>query len=214
MNYFIKRLVTCLFAGSLFVSSLLQASPDAEQELFLLLEQLQSLEGRFQQTITDERGEIVQEARGELLVKRPGKLLWSTQEPYQHQVITDGQTLWIYDLDLEQVTQQAFTNNLDQAPALLLSGDIKAISEQFVIDAVETGETLKHYSLQPKAQGSVFSSIEVVFNQAALSKLLLKDNFGQLTDISFDQVKMNPVLADKRFQFTPPEHVDLIINDR
>jgi len=196
---------------TLFSQLALSEEKSAENRLFDLLSKLDSMQADFQQQVINEQGELLQETSGGMTIKRPGKLLWITRIPYQHQVITDGETLWVYDLDLEQVTQQAFVRSLDQAPALLLSGDLTAISEQFVITNHQDKQN--EFRLTPKNEGSVFAHIELHFEENQLDRLILNDNFGQRTDIAFNHVLVNLPVQDKQFIFTPPEHVDLIINE-
>lgn len=207
----IKRILVASLLLATFSQSALTEENSAADHLFRLLEQLSSIQADFQQQVISEQGELLQETSGGMTVKRPGKLLWITRIPYQHQVITNGETLWIYDLDLEQVTQQAFVQSLDQAPALLLSGNLAAISEQFVITR-QQGE-LNQFSLTPKNEGSVFSYIELHFAEDQLERLILNDNFGQRTDISFSHVLINSPIQDEQFTFEPPADVDLIINE-
>lgn len=199
-----------LFLATFNPSASAEENPDADR-LFKLLEQLNSIQADFQQQVISEQGELLQETSGGMTVKRPGKLIWITRIPYQHQVITNGETLWIYDLDLEQVTQQAFVQSLDQAPALLLSGNLTAIAEQFVITS-QQGE-LNQFTLTPKNEGSVFSFIKLHFAGGQLERLILNDNFGQRTDISFNHVLINLPIRDEQFNFEPPADVDLIINE-
>ena len=185
---------------------------DAVAQLNQLFQGMDTLQGRFQQTIVGRNEEVLQQASGLLQVKRPHQLKWFTQEPYQHQIITDGNILWVYDLDLEQATRQAFASNLDQAPALLLSGDITAISERFTISQILQSDGGQRFQLQPRLEGSVFSSIVIGFVDQQLSELLLSDNFGQQTRIVFSDLQINKLIADEQFQFVPPEQVD-VIND-
>ena len=195
-----------------FSSQWVLAEKTAENHLFALLQEINSLQAGFEQQVRNEQGEVLQQTTGEMLIKRPGKLLWITQTPYQHQVITDGDTLWVYDLDLEQVTQQPFVHSLDQAPALLLSGDLEAISNQFTITN-QVDDDQQRFTLTPINEGSVFSSLELRFAGNRLDRLVLSDNFAQRTAIRFTNLSINPPIEDAQFSFVPPEHVDLIINE-
>ena len=130
-----------LFGRSLAIFSLLfsccaaaESRLDSVEKLTRLLSPMESLEGQFEQSIFAEDGQLMQQASGRLKIKRPRQMIWETLQPYQHKVVTNGVLLWIHDLDLEQVTQQEFGDNLDQAPALLLSGNVQALSEKFVIE--------------------------------------------------------------------------------
>jgi outer membrane lipoprotein carrier protein len=188
------------------------ASADpATEQLNAQLANMQAFKTNFRQTISDEKGELLQEASGELIIQRPRKLYWSTQQPYQHLVVTDGKTLWVYDIDLEQVSRQPFSDELDQAPALLLSGEIEQISKHYAVSTSMVDSTLR-FELLPKKPGSVFQRMTIDFNNKKLLGMSLTDNFGQLTDIIFSELELNPEIDPELFNFSPPEGLD-VIND-
>jgi len=186
--------------------------PAAEQ----LAEQLQSMDSltaRFNQSITDARGDQLQQAEGTLAVKRPRRFYWRTESPYEHLVVTDGILLWLYDIDLEQITKQPFSADLDRAPALLLSGELEEINKQYTIKLQRLGRDELQFTLLPNNADSLFRLLTISFGKHGLKAMTLKDSFDQLTEISFSDVKLNPRLKDKLFEFTPPEGIDVISNE-
>ena len=189
------------------------ASADpATEQLNAQLANMQAFKTHFRQTISDEKGELLQEASGELIIQRPRKLYWSTQQPYQHLVVTDGKVLWVYDIDLEQVSRQPFSDELDQAPALLLSGEIEQISKHYAVSTSMVDSTLR-FELLPKKPGSVFQRMTIDFNNKKLLGMSLTDNFGQLTEIIFSELELNPQIDPELFNFSPPEGLDVIIDE-
>jgi outer membrane lipoprotein carrier protein len=205
----VKYLFTAL--ALLFAVFTASADPAAEQ-LNAQLANMQAFKTNFTQKITDEKGELLQEASGELIIQRPRKLYWSTKHPYQHLVVTDGKVLWIYDIDLEQVSRQPFSDELDQAPALLLSGEIAQISKHYVVSTSMVDNTLR-FELLPKKSGSVFQRMTIDFNNKKLLGMSLADNFGQLTEIIFSKLELNPQIDPGLFNFSPPEGLDVIIDE-
>lgn len=201
-----------LTAFALIVAACSSHAEPAAEQLNAQLASMQSFKTDFSQKIRDEKGFLLQEASGELIIQRPRKLYWSTREPYQHLVVTDGTVLWIYDIDLEQVTRQPFSDELDQAPALLLSGEIDQITKHYDISTVLDDNTLR-FKLLPKKAGSVFQLMTIDFRDKKLHGMSLTDNFGQLTEISFTKLVLNPSIDPELFNFTPPDGLDVIIDE-
>lgn len=216
MNYSIKqpfsrRIMAAVFIGCAPFSVF--ADQSAVESLADRLKPMESLTATFSQIITDDRNELMQDAKGVLAVKRPRKFYWLTQQPYEHLVVTDGVVLWQYDIDLEQITKQAFTADLDKAPALLLSGDIEQISKQFDVEVLPINNTIEQFTLTPLVEDGLFQKLTIVFDSEGLVSMSLLDNFDQLTDIQFSDVVLNPDVTDQQFQFVPPDDVDVIVND-
>ena len=177
------------------------------------LKPMTSLTAAFTQTIRDDRNELMQDAQGILVLKRPRKFYWLTRQPYEHLVVTDGIVLWQYDIDLEQITKQAYTADLDKAPALLLSGDIEEISRQFNIEMRSINSVAEQFILTPLVADGLFQKLTIAFDVSGLLSMSLLDNFDQITDIQFSDVVLNPDISDQQFEFSPPRDVDVIIND-
>ena len=203
-----------IFIVLLCLSPVLSASElTAVERLAGQFQLMNSLNAHFDQKIKDSRGELLQQASGTLTVKRPRQFYWRTEEPYQHLVVTDGKLLWLYDIDLEQITRDIFSADLDKAPALLLSGEIDGISDQYTIDyqAIEDGS--RQFILIPKNSDSLFQVLTITFSDDGLQAMSLKDSFDQLTEIQFTEVILNPEVADQLFQFMPPDGIDVINNE-
>ena len=208
----------CLFAilsSSLLINPALAADAaelesGAAAELAQQLKSMRSMTANFHQQIADHRGSVLQKATGILKVKRPRRFYWLTQEPYEHLVVTNGKQLWLYDIDLEQITQQAFSADLDKAPALLLSGEIAEISQQYQVELVATEGQGKQYKLTPNSPDSLFKLLTIQFSGGMIAAMTLQDSFDQLTDIQFSDVKLNPVIDDTLFEFIAPEGIDVI----
>lgn len=203
-----KRIYWMLMA--LLLSTAAQ-SETASEQLSKLLTPMKTMTGQFVQQIRDRDNILLQEAEGEFVVSRPKKLFWKTTNPYEHLVVTDGQVLWLYDLDLEQATRQPFSSDLDQAPALLLSGEINALEERYMVSQPDANG--QKFQLKPRVEGGVFKTLVIEFKSGSPTHLQLVDQFGQKTDISFRGIILNPAVNDAQFEFSPPDDVDVIINE-
>ena len=185
------------------------ADDAALQRLSVRLDGLKSLQAQFVQTVSDEKGKVLQTSQGSLAVKRGNHLRWETSSPFAYLILTDGSTLWRYDHDLEQATRQKFKGELADTPALILSGDMARISANYEVN-IEQGGSGEYFHLVPKQKNALFHSLTLLFSGNSVSQLVLQDNLDQRTEIRFNSVVNNPALADSLFHFDPPKGVDVV----
>jgi outer membrane lipoprotein carrier protein len=205
------RLIRMLLLAVLSFSSVAAVADDsrAVQRLTELLNQAQTLSARFSQLTLDGSGTQLQETAGQLALKRPGLFRWHTDAPMEQLLVSNGEKVWLYDPDLEQVTIQTLDQRLTHTPALLLSGDVSKISENFEISHSESGNVVD-FILKPKSKDSLFDSLRLSFRNKVLNDMQLIDSIGQRTNILFLGVKMNEVQDDGLFTFDIPEGADVI----
>ncbi len=208
-NLFGKLSAALLLSVSAY---LVQADDAAVQKLGVKLEPLAVLQAQFVQTVSDDKGKVLQTSEGTLAVKRVNRLRWETTSPYAYLIVTDGKVLWRYDRDLEQATKQPFNGELADAPALILSGDMARIRARYDVKW-EQGSAGEWFTLIPKAQKPLFRELKLLFSTNGLTELDLTDNLAQRTEIRFSAVKVNPALPDSLFSFTPPAGVDVVADE-
>lgn len=171
---------------------------------------LTTYRAQFEQTTRDQYGQVVQEARGELQLARPGKFRWDYREPYEQLVLGDGKKLWTYDADLEQATVKPQSEVLSGSPAELLS---QAVSPRqlFTVTAGRAEGPLQHYELTPRdTETSGYSRIGMTFLKQELLSMELVDGFGQITEIRFLHPQHNVDIPASTFAFVLPKGADLI----
>ncbi|WP_296405728.1 outer membrane lipoprotein chaperone LolA [Psychrobacter sp.] len=145
---------------------------------------------------------------GTMSLQRPNNFRWNITSPSEQLIVTDGNMLWVYDKDLQQVTRQNADQQVGNTPALLLSGDTSKIANNFKI--TQPNATKNYYVLYPKNKGSNFNSLAVSFNGGKPVMMVLNDSLGQVTSIKFNNVKLNSSIPSSQFKFTPPKGVDII----
>jgi outer membrane lipoprotein carrier protein len=172
------------------------------------LDSVQSLTADFEQEIWmgDTR---VQTDRGSLSLKRPNRFRWNYVDPTELVVAADGKQLWIYDVELEQVTVAPFDDSLGASPATLLAGD-GDVREQFDVVQTYTADGLDWVKLAPRGGGSDFTSVLIGFSGTAPRRLELVDGLNEVTRIQLDNLDLNPDLADNVFELDVPANVDVI----
>ncbi len=218
-KFFVKLLITLFsvaFVNASFANSI-------AQELSEKLGLLQSFQGEFQQTLKDSNDQLLQETSGQFVLVRPGFFRWETQQPFPQLLISNLETIWLYDPDLEQVTVKPYDQSIAQTPALLLSGDAGKISQYYKVenkklekDQIEpAGNT--SYRLLPLDKDALFTELIVDFElkqeQQQLIQMLLIDSLGQTTTFRFINGRYNQPIDKQQFNFVPPTGTDVIIGN-
>ena len=168
-----------------------------------------TLQGRFEQSLVDADGNVLERTAGTLEIQRPGQFRWSYTEPYAQLLIADGLNIWSYDVDLAQVTVKQQQEALANTPALLLSGSSDAMQQFEQNDSfVEAGTTW--VSLSPKNTDSGFLRVELGFKHGILDRMVFYDNLEQTTLVALYDVAIDDPIAQDRFQFDVPAGVDVV----
>ena len=168
-----------------------------------------TLQGRFEQSLIDAEGVVIERSSGTLEIERPGRFRWSYSEPYEQWLVADGLNIWSYDVDLAQVTVKAQVKALANTPALLLGGGEDALS-QFSFDGsmVEKGTTWVR--MIPIDSKSGFERMELGFMNGHLTRMVFFDNLEQTTLVALYDVTTNEPIDSERFDFRVPDDVELV----
>lgn len=183
-----------------------QAEPSWFTEFFT---GLRTLQADFDQQVMDGNRQLLQSSQGHMWIMRPGRFRWDYETPYRQQLVADGDRLWSYDEELEQVTVQPASALLTSTPAMLLSGD-KPLASLFSIEEAAEAEGKQQVTLIPKSDDSNVTRLQVYFSGKLLTRIDAEDSFGNTTSFSFTALQRNPELDEKIFSFTPPAGTDVI----
>ena len=148
MRVLLSALLAVLWCGAAQAAS--QTNADTAR-LVSILQKTNTLSGQFSQLTLDSAGTNLQETKGEMAVQRPGMFRWHTDAPAEQLLVSDGKKVWLYDPDLNQVTVQTLDKRLTNTPALLLSGDLKKIADNFSV-SLKTLEDTEEFTLIPKGK--------------------------------------------------------------
>jgi outer membrane lipoprotein carrier protein len=178
-------------------------------ELQAFVEGTKSAKATFAQKTTDKSGRLVQQSTGTFTFARPGKFRWTYDKPLEQLIVGDGERVWVYDRDLNQVIVRRMSQALGSTPAALLAGD-NTLEKNFTLVDGGTSDGLDWVDATPKSTDAGFSAVRMGFRDHLPRAMLLTDNFGQLTRLTFDHLERNPALAADAFRFTPPAGADVI----
>ncbi|MEK7991453.1 MAG: outer membrane lipoprotein chaperone LolA [Thiotrichaceae bacterium] len=194
----------------LLLGLLLSTNLYAQQDLAVFLQDLTTLQADFIQRLYADTGELLEETEGQMSIQRPNHFRWAYQVPYQQLIVADGQSVWIYDEDLEQVTIKDFDTALGKTPALLLTSSQLRVEQDFNVIKLDSQSEYTRLQLEPKGEDTQFEKIILTLDGTELRGLDLVDNLDQTTTMHFKNMKRNSRLDKKLFRFIPPEDADII----
>ena len=170
----------------------------------------------FTQVVTapprDGQAARTKKSSGSFEFSRPGRFKFVYKKPFEQFIVADGQTLWLYDVDLNQVTARKQAQALGSTPAALIASasDMSALQADFTLTAVPDSDGLEWVQATPKAKDSSLQYVRVGFKGADLAALDILDSFGQLSSMRFTTLQSNVTLESNSFAFKPPAGADLI----
>lgn len=165
----------------------------------------------FRQVVTAKSGRVPQASSGTFAFARPDKFRWSYDKPYAQLLVGDGDKLWIYDRDLNQVIVKKLDRALGATPASLLAGD-NTFEKNFVLIDGGNADGLDFVEAKPKSPDTGFDQIRIGFKENLPRTMELHDSFGQVTQLTFDAFERNPTIDPALFRFVPPPGADVIGN--
>jgi outer membrane lipoprotein carrier protein len=194
----------------LCLSSLVLAK-DASDRLQDYLKEMNAYSANFVQTTHDAKGNLQQQGEGRFVLEQPGRFRWVVKQPFPQTVVSDGESVWVYDPDLEQVSIDHVDERAAKTPAVLLTGSTEEIKRYYRISS--SRDSLKEtFILNPKDEGSLFTMLVLNFVDEELVEMQIEDSLGQFTKIAFTDVTVNPELEASVFSVAFPDYVDVLDN--
>ncbi|RYF70824.1 MAG: outer membrane lipoprotein chaperone LolA [Comamonadaceae bacterium] len=170
----------------------------------------------FTQTVTapsrDGQPPRVKTSTGTFEFQRPGKFKFDYQKPFAQTIVADGKTLWLYDAELNQVTQRAQAQALGSTPAALIAAapNLRALQADFMLEGEAARDGFEWVKATPKNKDGQLQSVQVGFQGDNLAALEILDSFGQRSVLKFSKVEVNPSLGAGTFAFKAPAGADVL----
>ncbi|MCA1856516.1 outer membrane lipoprotein chaperone LolA [Massilia oculi] len=170
-----------------------------------------SARGEFtqQQLSKSKGGKAAPVSSGSFVFARPGKFIWTYQKPYEQLLQADGETLYIYDKDLNQVTTRKLGNALGSSPAAILFGS-NDLEKNFTLSEAGERDGAEWLTAVPKAKDTAFEQIGIGLKGGVPVAMELKDQFGQVSLLKFTNFQRNPALGAQHFRFEVPKGADVV----
>ncbi len=208
----IKKLVALL----LIAICALNTRAGGLESLEVFVKSVKTGRADFTQVVTppsrDGQAPRIKTSTGTFEFSRPGQFKFVYKKPFEQTIVADGQTLWLYDVDLNQVTARKQAQALNSTPAALIASasDLKALQADFTLTAEPEKDGIEWVSAIPKSKDNQVQSVRIGFRTGALAVLEILDSFGQKSRMSFSAFAANAPVDAATFQFKPPAGADVV----
>jgi outer membrane lipoprotein carrier protein len=143
---------------------------------------------------------------------RPNRFRFDYKKPFEQTIVADGQTLWLYDVDLKQVTSRKQAEALGSTPAALIASapDLASLRKDFNLQAAGEKDGLQWAQATPKAKEGQLHMVKIGFRGNELAALEILDSFGQRSMLTFNKMQLNASVSPEVFNFKPPQGADVV----
>lgn len=162
----------------------------------------------FTQTVISPDGAKRRISSGTFEFSRPNRFRFTYSKPFEQLIVADGQRLWVYDPDLNQVVSRKQSSALAATPAALLAGG--QIERDFVLSSEPLRDGLEWVKAVPRQADGGFESLRIGFRSGELAAVEILDNLGQRSVLQFRSLKLNVPLPADRLVFSVPKGADVI----
>jgi outer membrane lipoprotein carrier protein len=204
------RLKMSMFIAAVFSAAFpLLAHAGAIEQLQAFTTGTHAASGDFTQTLLKaQSGRPIPPSAGSFSFARPGKFRWLYVKPYEQTLLADGEKLWMYDKDLNQVTVRKLGTALGESPAAILFGS-NDLAAKFTLKEAGARDGLEWLEAFPKGKESTFQSVAIGFKEGLPYAMELRDAFGQTSVLKFSNLVRNPTLGAQQFKFEVPKGADV-----
>ena len=179
---------------------------EAREFLIQSLEEIKSMQSFFEQGVGDSDKSVT----GQLLFQRPNLFRMEISPPVSQLITSDGESLWTYDKDLEQVVVKDLMNSLAEMPFMRLLSEPRDFLEGKEIFSRLEDE--KRFKITMKENESPIKFVELDFTSGLISRILVASRVGAPLEVFFKQMLLLDKLPNEEFIFVIPKNIDLIDN--
>ena len=184
------------------------SAADAVETLRSFVRDVKSGHAEFTQTVTSPDGVKKKTSSGSFDFSRPNRFRFAYAKPFEQTIVGDGEKVWIYDADLNQVSSRKLGQALGATPAALLAGG--SLERDFDLANLPARDGLEWAEAKPKAKDGAFQAVRVGFKGGELAALEIIDSFGQRSLLRFNGFVANAPVNAEAFRFKVPAGADLI----
>jgi outer membrane lipoprotein carrier protein len=194
-----------------FLLSAYAQGDSAVNQLVAILSQSSSMQADVEQLTLDQGGVELQEVKARLVMQKPDHFYWELSEPYEELMVTNGDKVWIYEPDLDQVTIRDFETDLSRTPLLFLNADAELLARTYSVSRnVLPDSQYARFVLLPLEPGSQLERLSLTFLEDKLEEMQYETTLGQSISLYFSNLEVNFAVDMDLFEFMPPTGIEII----
>jgi outer membrane lipoprotein carrier protein len=175
---------------------------------------IRTLEAKFAETYKG--AGMTRTETGTLLLKKPGRMRWDYDQPHPKLFLTDGSIAWFY-VPGEQQARRTPVKELDdlRSPLRYLLGktklekELRGLSMASDVQPLVPGNVVLR-GVPRGMQERVAETLLEVTPEGVISRIVVEELDGSVTEFRFLQQKENVEISDRQFQFTAPAGVEVV----
>jgi outer membrane lipoprotein carrier protein len=200
----LSALLFLLLVNPVFAQAEVEGKVDDKADLKQRIKQLTTFEASFSQKVVDSDGKEIMQGKGKVHLSHPSLIRWHAIEPDENLLVSDGKTLWVYNVDLEEATATSAKQAIDSTPFALLASADDALWRNYTVS-----KQADAYVIAPVEQQGQVKQLSLYFKDQQFSRLIIEDLSKQTSEFTFIKAASNQTLDKKLFTFTLPEGVEL-----
>lgn len=211
----------------IFMVAVTSGHTEPEQDINAIVDKIQDkyekineFQAEFEQEAEVAALDTTEKASGKVWFKKPGKMRWDYRKPYEDQIVSDGENIWYYNSQEQQVMKSSLEHlNSETSSTTLISGLgqlEKLFDAEFANDKnINTSDENYLISLSPKENlGSDEPYDKIIISvdrkDSMVKEIYLFDPFGNKTKITLSGFKINKGISDSLFDYSPPKGAELV----
>lgn len=179
-------------------------------------EKIGDFHSKFTQEATVKALNKVQKAQGEVWFKKPGKMRWNYYRPAKDQIVSDGNTIWLYNSDEKQVVRSPLEKVVDVPTTNTFLSGLGNLKEQFNAQFSEPKSVDENGNyliiLTPKKSDEQYDKVTIAVDRKTMvvKDIYLYDPFGNVTKVKLENMEVNKGVPDSLFKFKVPKGTEVI----
>jgi len=187
------------------------ALKDALAKLQTRYESTKTMEADFKQTVESPTLASPLATSGTVAFEKPNRMRWDYDPPDKQTIVGDGQSLWLFQPDMNQVIKAPLGEAFQAATPLTFLSGLGSVERDFTASLEKETPDAWVLKLVPKKDAALgVLGLTVRKSDASIAEAKITDSVGTTTRIAFSNEKRNGKIDAARFTFTPPPGVDVV----
>jgi len=206
-----RRVVCLVLAAAVVTPASADELADALRTLQQRYESTRTLVAKFRQEVESPTMAGKLTSNGTVSFEKPNRMRWDYAAPDRQTIVSDGETLWIYQPEEKQVLKAPLREAFQATTPVTFLGGLGHVDRDFTPTLESSADDRWVLKLVPREERGVGTLVLVVRKgDASIEEARISDPLGTTTRLALSDEKRNVSLGADLFHFTPPAGVDVV----